>query len=116
MIPTDIKNDIHVRCYKIQPTKPLSKYHFVEVWERKPTDRDIQSENGQLGGYKRGTYYGEWEDVTPLYKALHEKAMLEQELNNITNKIKEQQEPENTRGTLDNPIGSSIRYTAKGVE
>lgn len=78
MLPEQIRNNKHIRSYKLMPADEDDGNHVIEAWERKPHPDDHV-----VPGTGESEYYGEWENVTAVYKARWELTQAKKELSRL---------------------------------
>lgn len=88
MLPEEIKNDTTISEWRKMPMNETDKRHVIELWQRKPTDKDRKGDaKTQTPGY----FTGEWIDKTAIAKAEWEVVLAEREQERLEQQILKEQ-------------------------
>lgn len=106
-LPAQVRDNPHIRVYRVMPLNETDSRHVTEMWERKPHPSDVPA-----SGLIPTLYYGEWINVTQRAKAEWNVILATNEMERLRREEARQrliaQSQQEGRSALDPPLHSHI--------
>ncbi len=81
MLPEEIKNDNSKHEYRVLPQGEMDIRNCIELWARKPDERDIPMIKDEQGNVtQKAVYYGKWVNRTAWATAQWDAILAENEI------------------------------------
>lgn len=114
-LPAQVRDNPHIRVYRVMPLNETDSRHVTETWERKPHPSDVPASGPAsvpASGLIPPLYYGEWINVTQRAKAEWNVILATNEMERLRREEARQrliaQSQQEGRSALDPPLHSHI--------